>query len=128
MSGVHRSAPQALDHGRQQDRLQLPAVDRELWRREPGGAPARLLPDLLAQTIEVAQLGRLDGLPRQCIAQPQLGELAHRVGQQVDAHAQCRDLVRRLVHLHVDAAGVQAERRGQSADTTADDADLHGRQ
>ena len=51
-----------------------------------------------------------------CVEQPERVQFAHRVRQQVDAHAQRADLVDRLVHLHVVAGLVQAQRRHQPAD------------
>ena len=55
--------------------------------------------------------------------QAELGQLAHRVRQQVDADAEPPELRRALEHAARHADLVQAERERQPADAAADDDD-----
>ena len=58
-------------------------------------------------------------------AEAELGELAHRVRQQVDADAERLQLGRGVDQLRLDARRVQAERGGQARDPGARDEDTH---
>ena len=67
---------------------QLTPVDRDLRPAVTGGLPARLAPDSLPVLRVEDQLGRRDTHGGQVVEQPQLGQLAHGMGQDVDADAQ----------------------------------------
>ncbi len=103
--------------------MQPTAVDGDLRRRVAREDPARLLPDDLAEAVEVAQLPRAD----RDRLQPRHGadgvELGHRVRRQVDAHAELAHLMGCLKHGAGHAALLQHEREGEPADPAARDED-----
>lgn len=71
------------------------------------------------------ELGGEDAGIGKLLAQPQCGELAHRVGLQIDAQPQRLELRHRFIDAAVDADLVQAERGGEPRDAAADDDHLH---
>ena len=118
---------QALLHGAQQQHLQLAAMDRDLRPAVAGGAPARLAVDAAAEAVVVDELLRRDAGGLDLLAEPELGELADGVRQQVDAGAVSLDAAGRLDDLDLEACLVQAERGGEAADPTARDEHPHER-
>src|SRR4029078_2877394 len=86
-----------------------------------GEAAARLLVDELAEAVVEAQLARLDRQARQGLVAAKLGELAHAVRQEVDAHAQRPDFGRRLENPAGNARLVERQGERQAADPAAAD-------
>ena len=114
------------EHGAMEDPEQLAAVDGELRPAVAGGQAARLAPDPLPVPGVEDELGGGDADRGQVVEEAELGQLAHGVGQDVDADAQLLHGRGRLVDLDVVEAGV-VEREGQrhAADAAPDDGDLH---
>lgn len=101
---VHGIA-QAFAHGIQQEHLQPAAVHRQLWPFIARTGAPWFAPDVLAVAVVVRQSGRFHAEFLQPFGQAQLGEFAHRVRQQVQAHAQPSNLLRALIDVHVGQAG-----------------------
>src|SRR5205814_4884354 len=101
----------------EQRKLQDAAMDRDLWPTITCGDPARFTPDGLA-TLRVegefptGDAGRFD-----LGTKPQLLELAHGVGQEVDPDAERSDLGHGFEDTDREARLVQAERCHEPADT-----------
>ena len=110
----------AMDHA-----LQPAAMDRELRHVMAGIDAARIAPDFLAVAIEIIQHVGADRDVVELLQQPETGEFADRMRQRVDADAEFADGVGLLEQFAADAAGPQHQRRGQAADTAADDNRLH---
>src|SRR5262249_57952920 len=77
--------PKPLGDRRQQTLVQLAAPDRDLRPAVAGIAPARLAPHALAVLVVEDELGGEDADLREPFAKAERGELAHRIGLQVDA-------------------------------------------
>ena len=106
----------SISQRRQQQRLQLTAVHRVLRIAVAAVDAARLAVQKRAVGVVVGDRRGRNGDPRQFTAEPEFVELAYGVWQQVDAHAQ-RAKVGAFDDGCVDAAGVQCDRSGQSADS-----------
>jgi len=117
--------PQAFARGLQQHHLQPAAVDGELRPAVAGGLAARLRPDELAALGVVGQLRGAHAQGVEPVEQAQLVQLAHRMGQQVDADAQRPDLRRGFEDRHRHPRLVERERQGEAADAGAGDQDRH---
>src|SRR6266516_2458328 len=107
------------------DGLQPAAMDRKLRHLITGVGAAQFAPDLLPEAVGVEQLVGSDPDRVEAIEQPQLRQFLDGMGQRVDADAELANDIRLLVNLAVDAAGMQHERGGQTADSAADNNDLH---
>ena len=126
VAGVDARFAEPRPHRMVNDALQPPAMDGELRHVVAGIGAARLAPDLLAEAVGVDQLVGPDRRRIEPVEQPEPRQLLDRVRQRVDADAELANAVGLLVDLAVDAAGVQHERGGETADSAADDDDLHG--
>ena len=102
-------------------------MDRVLRPAIAFGEPRRLAPDPLALHVEHDRLARGQSGGRDLVGQPELGELAHRVGKDVDPHAELGDLGGRLEHLDLDPRGVERQGERQPGDAAAADDQLHAR-
>ncbi len=105
--------------------MQLPTVNRILRpsvsrRKSPG-----LAPNELAEFVEIAQPPGGNANLGELVAEPQLGQLAHRCGLHIDADAQWAQLRDRLIDAHPDARLVQAQRQTEPANPAPDNNDLH---
>jgi len=114
-------ADRLIDHA-----LQAAAMDGKLRHVVAGIEPARLAPDLLAEAVGVKQLIGADADRIEPFQEPERGKLLDRVRQRVDADAELAYLIGLLEDFAVDAARVQHQRGGKTADAAADDDDLHG--
>ena len=103
------------------------AVGGELRRVVAGMQAARLRPDRLPQVVHVGQAPGADCHGVELRQQAELGQLADRVRQDVDADAERAHLRRRFQHLAGDAAGVEHQRQDQAADAAARDEHRQGR-
>src|SRR5262245_30493026 len=101
-------------------------MDRDLRHVVARIEAARLAPDLLAETVGVDQFKRADRDRVEPLHQPELLQFLDRVRQRVDADAELADALRLLEQLAVDAARMQHQRRGETANSAADNDDLHG--
>ena len=113
------------DDGVVYDLLQPPAMNRELRVFEARIGASRLAPDLLAEPIDVNQFLGADGDRVERGQETEHREFLDRVRQGVDADADLADLARLFVDDGLDAALVQHQRQGQSADAAARDEDGH---
>jgi hypothetical protein len=109
----------------EQEQVQLAAVDRVLRPSVAGRQLARLGPDRLAALAEVGQLGGLDADPLEPRGQPERGQDADRVRQDVDPDPERPHVRDRLEDERLDAGPLEAERGRQPADPTAGDQDPH---
>src|SRR5262249_50783833 len=125
MAGVDARLAELGAHRLVDDRLQPAAMDGELRHLVAGIGAAQLAPDLLPEAVGVEQLVGSDPHGVETIEQPELAQFLDRMGQRVDPDAEFTNGVRLLVDLAVDAAGMQHERGGQTADAAADYDDLH---
>ncbi len=121
----HRSGAESLQHRIVQHPLQATAVDRELRHRVAGVDAARLAPHLLALAVEVDEFARAHAHPVERGEEADLGKLADRVRQRVDADADLAHLRRLLVEASADAAPLQHEGGGEPPNPRADDDDPH---
>ena len=123
---AHGARSESLLHGVEQHALQLAAVDRVLRPAVPGATAARLAADAVAEAVVVGELrGRhRDGLER--LGEAELGQLADRVGEEVDAGADRLDAARGFDDRDIDARVVQADGGRQPADAAPGDQDPHG--
>ena len=125
VAGMHPRFAEPGAHGLIDDVLQLAPMNRELRHVEAGVEPAQFVPDRLAEAVGVEQFVGADGDRIEPLQQPQIFEFTDRMGQRVDADAKLANAVGLLENLAVDAAGVEHQRRGQSADAAADNDRLH---
>src|SRR5271155_4004264 len=114
-------ADRLIDHA-----LQTAAMDGKLRYVVAGIEPARFAPDLLAEAVGVKQLIGAAAARIEPFQEPERGKLLDRVRQRVDADAELAYLIGLLEDFAVDAARVQHQRGGKTADAAADDDDLHG--
>ena len=96
-------------------------MDRDLRPVVAGRDAAWLPPDAAPVLREVDELRSGDAQLLERRPQAELVELAHRVGQQVDADAERAQRRDRLEDLHLEAGRVEAEGRHQPADAAARD-------
>ncbi len=83
------------------------------------------MPDGLAEAVGVEQFVGADRDRVEPLQQAELFQFANGVGQGVDADAEFADAVGLLKNFAVDAAGLQHEGGGQSANPAADNDHLH---
>jgi hypothetical protein len=121
--GADDVGAQPLDHRVAQHALEDAAVDGELGHGMSGVQPAQLAPHLLAEAVHVDELVGAHRHRVQPIEQVQSLELADRVRQRVDAHAELADAGRLLEHPALKAAAVERQGRRQASDPAADDDD-----
>jgi hypothetical protein len=112
---------QALERLFEQHRLQVAAVDRELRPVVARMFARCFLEDQLAVLGEEDRLLRAHAHRVELRQQAELGQLAHRMRQQVHAHAHGLEFGHGLVHAAGNAGLVQAQREGQAADARAQD-------
>ena len=84
--GPHRFGAQPPPDRVQQHHLEVPPVDGVLRPAVTGALAPRLAPDQAPEAVVVGEGRGGDAGSRQPVGQPQLGQLPHRVGQEVDAH------------------------------------------
>src|SRR5262249_5904938 len=125
MAGMNARLAEPGAHRLVDDRLQPAAMDGELRHLVAGIGAAQLAPDLLPETVGVEQLVGSDPHRVETREQPELAQFLDRRGQRVDPDAEFTNGVRLLVALAVDAAGMQHERGGKTADAAADNDDFH---
>ena len=101
-------------------------MDRELRHVVARVEAARLAPDLLAEAVGVDQFVGADRDRVEPLKQPELLQFLDRVRQRVDADAELAHALGLLEQLAVDAARMQHQSRGETANSAADDDDLHG--
>ena len=111
-------------HRIEQHRLQICAVDGELWPRIARGAAERLPINKLAEAVEERRLSCLHRHLREQRLESEFAQHLRRVRQQVDADADRLDLGRGLVDAARNVSRVQLERERQPADSRADDDDV----
>src|SRR5581483_2227535 len=100
-SGMNVLRAEALLNGSIEDAKQLATVDRDLRPAVAGVKTARLLPDQLpAGGVERQMIGENTGRA-QLVPQPQLGQLANGVGQDVDPNSELANFRRGFVNVHV---------------------------
>ena len=114
-------AHRLIDHA-----LQPAAMDRELRHVIARVDAARLAPDLLAEAVGVDQFKGADRDRVEPLHQPELLQFLDRVRQGVDADAKLADAVGLLEQLAIDAARMQHQSCGETANSAADNDDLHG--
>src|SRR5262249_26964303 len=125
MAGVDARLAEPRAHRLVDDRLQPAAMDGELRHLVAGVGAAQLAPDLLTEAVGVKQLVGSDPHRVETIEQPELAQFLDRVGELFEPAAEPRKGTRRLGELAAEAAGMQNERGGQTADAAADNDDLH---
>src|SRR5579875_1587886 len=102
-------------------------MDSHLGIRIAPKLAARLLVNELAEAIEEAALLVLNPLSQQLLAQPQGRELAHRMGQQGDAHPQLFDFGDTLENPAGDAALMQMQSQAEAGNAATNDRNFHRR-
>src|ERR1700693_1668057 len=120
-SRVDGALPQPLLDGVVDYALQPAAMDRELRHVVAGLDAADVAPDFLAMTVEIIEHIGADRDVVELLQQAEAREFADRMRQRIDADAEFADRIRLLEQFATDAAGTQHQRRGQAADTAADD-------
>ena len=125
MAGMDSRFAQPRAHRVEDDTLQPATMNGKLRHVVTGVGAARLAPDLLAEAVGVDELVGPDRHRVEPIEQPEDRQLLDRMRQRVDADAELANAVGLLVDLAVDPAGMQHERGGETADSPADDDDLH---
>lgn len=83
------------------------------------------LPYLLTVTVRIDQLAGPNTGLFQLLGKAKFGQLAHRMGQHIDADAEGSDLRHRFKYGYLNPGLMQAKRRRQPADTAARDQDMH---
>src|SRR5271169_5623817 len=99
MSRKKGTGTQTFENTIQQNFIKFGAVNRKLRPFVAGVPPASFPEDELAVAVVEAEFLRLHRDARQALLQAELGQLAHAVRQQVDAHAQRLDRGRRFEDL-----------------------------
>jgi hypothetical protein len=99
-SRAHAVLAESLPHGREEDILQVTAMDRELRPLIAREASQGLAMDELTEAIEEDRFARLDGHAGERLAQPEREELARRMGKEVDAQAHGRNSGAGLEYRH----------------------------
>ena len=125
MSRMNAVGADALDRALQQSHLQLAAMDGKLRKGIAGGASARFTPDFLSKLVEVGKRGGFYSFFREQLFEAKLAQLLAGMRQQVDAYAKRLDFVHRLEYFHLDAALMQHQAQGESADAGARNCNLH---
>ena len=126
MAGMDTLLTDPFAHGVMDHAMQPAAMDRKLRHVIAGVEPARFAPDLLTEAIGIEQLigayrDRIEPLQKS-----ECAKLLDRMRQRIDADAKLADLVGLLEHLALDAACVQHQRGGESANAAACDNYFHG--
>ncbi|MDA4084743.1 hypothetical protein MHAS_01664 [Mycolicibacterium hassiacum DSM 44199] len=123
-AGPHGIAAQPLTYRGEQQHLQAAAVNRQLRVRIPGRQAARFDEQQRTVGAVVADRRRGHGSVRDDVPQSQTVQLAHGVGEQVEADTQRAQLSGALEHDDVvETALLQEECRGEAADPGAGDGD-----
>ena len=125
MTGEDAFAADPRPHRIVKDEMQVAAVDRVLRPAVAGGDSSRLGPDQLAELVVIGEGGGLDGDLGKLVAKAELDQLADGVRLQIDADAERLDRRNLLEDRHVDARRMQAQRRGEAADTAPDHQNFH---
>jgi len=120
----HAVGAQASERLFEQHSLQIAAVDRELRPVVARMLARGFLKDQLAVFGEEDRLLRAHTHRVELRQQAEFGQLAHRMRQQVHAHAQGLEFGHGLVDATRNAGLVQAQREGQATDAGAQDDDL----
>jgi hypothetical protein len=121
---MQAAAAETLFDRLQEQEVKCSAVYGNLRPAVPGGKAPRLAPDALTALGEIGELAARDTGALDRLAQPQLFEFPHGMGEHVEAHAQRLNLGHGLEHLHGEPGGVQAQGGGKSADSGAGDYDF----
>src|SRR5262249_16655757 len=124
--GVDALATEAVEHCPVQDAEELAAVDAQLGPVIAGGKASRFTPDQLAVLRVVLELRGGETDARELIEEPDLGQPAPRVGEDIDAAARLLQDRRGLVAVHVvDAPTEQGRAQRHPADSSSGDRDPH---
>ena len=116
---------QAADHLFGQHHVERAPVHMELWPVESGFRAKSLRQHVLAEPRIVGEAaGRDSGLAKLAF-QPEMKQLTHAIGLQVDASARRPEFPRRLIDGARDAELMQRQRRSQPANAATDDHDFH---
>src|SRR5215469_9466298 len=126
MPGMDAMLADAFADGVVDHALQSAAMNRKLRHVIAGVEPARLAPDFLAEAIGIEQLVSADRDRIESLQKPERGELLDCMRQRIDADTEFADLLGLLEHLALDAARVQHQRGGQSANPAACNDRFHG--
>ena len=121
--GPHRFGAQPLPDRVEQHHLEMAPVDGVLRPAVARALAPRFAPDQAPEAVVVGEGRGRDAGGRQPVGQPQLGQLPHRVGQEVDAHPEGQELAAALDDNRSDAGRVQGEGGGEAADPGPDDED-----
>src|SRR5690606_13393691 len=116
---------EAFAHGVIEGHVQAAAVDAHFRVFVTAEAATRLLVDELAESVEEAAIAVLDAGLEQRVGKAQRGEFAHRVRQERDADAELLQFGGALINRASDPARLEIERQRQTADSAADDRNLH---
>ena len=127
VSGKYIFGAETFLDGGEQDHLQVAAVNRILRPCISGGEPPRLGPDQLAVLVVIAELCGLDRRRRQCVAQPELDQLTHRIRLQIDPGTERVHVRHQFVDVRIDTGGMKAERGAKSPDAGSNHHHLHRR-
>ena len=106
VAGVDPCLAEPLQYGLVEHLQQLAAMNRELGPVIARGAAARLAPDALAVFGVEDQFPGRDADRGETVQQTEFGQLAHRVGQHVDADSQLTDSVSGFIDIDIGEAGV----------------------
>src|SRR6185312_17414246 len=109
----------------QQHHLQVAAMNAELRPVVARVQSAWIVIDELAEAWVVGNLGGRDADPRQVRLQAEFGQRLGGMGQEVDADAEALDLGGGLEDAAGDARRLQPQTQGKTADSGADDDDVH---
>src|SRR5262249_59380945 len=120
--GVNALATEAVEHCPVQDAEELAAVDAQLGPVVAGSKASRFTPDQLAVLRVVLELSGGEADARELIEESELSQLAHGVGEDIDADAQLLQDRRGLVDVHVvDARIEQGQGQHHPADSSSGD-------
>src|SRR5215216_7774335 len=125
MPGVNAGFAEACPHRLMDHGLQAAAMDGELRHVITRVGATRLTPDLLAEAVGVEQLVGADGDLVEPLQQAKLRQFLDGMRQRIDADAELADRLRLLVNFALDAAGMQHQRRRETADPPSDDDRFH---
>ena len=124
-AGVDSLRSEPFLDGPMDDALKATAVDRELRHIVAGVDATGLAPDFLTVTVEVIELVGADRDIVKLLEQTEACQLAHGMGQRVDADAKLADGVGLLENLASEAPRAQHQCGGETTDTATDDNRLH---
>jgi hypothetical protein len=110
----------------EQGGVQVGAVHRVVGPAVALVDPGRFLMDQLTELVEPEELFRFDGTPAKTRLDPQVGQTADRVREQVEADAQRLEFGRGFEDPAGDPGTLQVERSSETGDASADYRDMHG--